>query len=117
MAKAAGPPGNIPAGDLDREIFIDVEPDVRVRYRRTESPPPWRYAVILEILVEGTWATIHLWDNAHDPEIHQEHEETRREGKKGPIVLDFESVRDAMAAAVEKGVGQWREIKDRWEGS
>lgn len=98
-----------------REIFIDIEPDVRVRYCRSAPPPPFRYAVVLEILVEGEWTAIRLWDNAHALDEHHEHEYTRREGKKQPTLLKFASTNDAMASGIHKATAEWRAIVRQWE--
>lgn len=56
-----------------REIFVDINVDVRIRYGRSERIPI-RYAIALETRVEGKRTTIHLWDNAHDADEHHEHE-------------------------------------------
>jgi hypothetical protein len=50
--------------DWDREVFIDLERDVRIRCCRTGLPPPLRYAITLEVAVENRWTTVRLWDNA-----------------------------------------------------
>lgn len=59
-----------------REIFIDVAPDIRIRYRRSEPPPPVPYAITLEAFEGGDWTTVRLWDNADAVDEH--HEEPRR---------------------------------------
>lgn len=100
----------------EREIFIDVEPDIRIRYRRSEPPPPVSYAIVLESLENGEWTTVRLWDNADVVDEHHEHEYTRAGGKQAPDILDFSSSNEAMAAAIRKAktetpaiVRQWRE--------
>ncbi len=100
----------------EREIFIDVEPDIRIRYRRSEAPPPVSYAIVLESLEGGEWTTVRLWDNADAVDEHHEHEHTRSGGKQTPAVLDFSSPNEAMAAAIKRAkadapgiVRQWRE--------
>jgi hypothetical protein len=100
----------------EREIFIDVERDTRIRYRRSEPPPPVSYAITLEIHEDGEWTTVRLWDNADAVDEHHEHEYARASGKQAPAVLDFSSPNEAMAAAIKKGktdapgiVRQWRE--------
>ena len=100
----------------EREIFIDVEPDIRIRYRRSESPPPVSYAITLESLEGGAWTTVRLWDNADVLDEHHEHEYTRAGGKQAPAILEFSSSNEAMAAAIRKAkteapviVRQWRE--------
>jgi hypothetical protein len=37
----------------DREIFIDLASDLRIRYRRSNPPPPIDYAITLEV-----WGTL-----------------------------------------------------------
>ncbi len=86
----------------EREIFIDVEPDIRIRYRRGEPPPPVSYAITLESLEDGDWTTVRLWDNADTVDEHHEHEYTRASGKQRPTILDFSSPNEAMAAAIGK---------------
>lgn len=100
----------------EREIFIDVEPDIRIRYRRSEPPPPVSYAIVLESLEDGEWTTVRLWDNADVVDEHHEHAYTRAGGKQAPAILEFSSSNDAMAAAIRKAkaeapviVRQWRE--------
>jgi hypothetical protein len=100
----------------EREIFIDVEPDIRIRYRRSEPPPPVSYAIVLESLEDGEWTTVRLWDNADVVDEHHEHEYTRAGGKQAPDILYFSSSNEAMAAAIRKAkteapaiVRQWRE--------
>jgi hypothetical protein len=100
--------------ESDREIFIDLEPEVRIRYRRSEPPPPVRYAITLEQLVEGRWTTIRLWDNADAVDEHHEHEYTRAEGKRSPVILPIPSSNEAMAAAIRKAKTEWPAILRAW---
>lgn len=99
-----------------REVFIDLEHDVRIRYRRSEPPPPLRYAITLELLADGQWTTVRLWDNADGVDEHHEHEYARSQGKQPPAILPFASVNAAMAAAIEKAGSQWPAIVRRWRG-
>lgn len=100
--------------DWDREVFIDIEPGVRIRYCRTEAPPPVTYAVMLELFEMGSWTTIRLWDNADAVDEHHEHEYTPAEGKQPPTRLLFESVNIAMAKAIEKAKTEWPAIMRQW---
>lgn len=102
--------------EWEREVFIDIEPDVRIRYCRSESPPPFKYAIMLEASIDGGWTTIRLWDNADALDEHHEHEYTRVEGKQTPIVLPFGSVNEAMDASIRKARAEWRAILRRWRG-
>ncbi|MCA1846129.1 MAG: hypothetical protein LC792_23650 [Actinobacteria bacterium] len=97
-----------------REVFIDIEPNVRVRYRRSEPPPPLEYAVTLEVEIDSEWTTIRLWDNADAVGLHHEHEYTRTQGKQPAVVLDALSTNDAMAAAIHKAIDEWQAILTRW---
>jgi len=102
--------------EWEREIFIDVEPGLRIRYCRSESPPPVRYAITLELLVDNAWTTIRLWDNADAVDEHHEHEYTRIEGKQPPARWPRRSVNEAMAAAITKARTDWTAIVRRWRG-
>lgn len=101
----------------EREIFIDVEPDIRIRYRRSEPPPPVFYAITLESLEAGEWTTVRLWDNADAVDEHHEHEHTRAGGKQAPVVLEFSSSNEAMAAAIKKAKADALEIVRQWRES
>ena len=101
----------------EREIFIDVEPDIRIRYRRSEPPPPVSYAIVLESFEDGVWVTVRLWDNADAVDEHHEHEYTRAGGKQSPIILDVGSPNDAMAAAIRKAKAEAPEIVRQWRES
>src|SRR3954471_7463108 len=98
-----------------REFFIDLNPVLRIRVRRSQPPPPIDYAITLEFLDLGRWSTIRLWDNADGIDLHHEHTYTRNGGKQPPIIHNFATPNDAMAAAIEQAklladaiVGQWR---------
>lgn len=97
-----------------REVFIDVEPGIRIRFRRSEAPPPVSYAITLESLEDGEWTTVRLWDNADAVDEHHEHEHKRSMGKQPPVVLDFNSVNEAMAAAISKAKAEAPEIVRQW---
>lgn len=53
-----------------REWSKGLDPESRIAVS-TEGRPPVRYVVRLEILIDGSWRTIHLFDNAHG--VHDEH--------------------------------------------
>lgn len=103
--------------DTKRESFIDLEPGMRIRFRRSEAPPPVSYAITLEVLEGDEWTTMRLWDNADDFDEHHEHVHTREGGKQPPTILDFKSTNDAMAAAIRKAKEQAREIVRTWRES
>lgn len=98
----------------EREVFIDLEPDTRVRFRRSESPPPISYAITLEILEGSEWTTVRLWDNADDLDEHHEHAYKPESGKQPPTISEFKSSNDAMAAAIRKAKAEAPEIVRRW---
>jgi hypothetical protein len=100
----------------DREIFIDLGSELRIRYRRSNPPSPVSYAITLEVLEESGWQAIRLWDNAHAPEEHHEHPYRRTEGKQPPVLRPHPTVNAAMADAItrarrhaEQHVRQWKE--------
>lgn len=101
----------------EREVFIDLESGLRIRFRRSEAPPPVSYAITLELLENDDWTTVRLWDNADDVGEHHEHTHTREGGKQPPTILDFESGNDAMAAAIRKAKDEAGEIVRRWRES
>jgi len=100
----------------EREIFIDIEPDIRIRFRRSEAPPPVSYAITLEYLFDGSWTTVRLWDNADDVGEHHEHEYTRATGKQSPEIHQFDSPNDAMAAAIGRAKSEAQKFVRQWRG-
>lgn len=100
--------------DWPREVFIAIEPGLRIRYCRSESPPPVTYAVVLEALVDGAWETVRLWDNVDNPDVHHEHAYLPGQGKQPPATLRFTSSNDAMSAAIRKARTECRTILRRW---
>ena len=101
----------------EREVFIDLEPGLRIRFRRSEAPPPVSYAIMLELFEADDWTTVRLWDNADDVDEHHEHAHTRDGGKQPPAILDFRSGNDAMATAIRKAKDEAKEIVRRWRES
>jgi len=99
-----------------REVFIDLERGIRIRYRRSEPPPPFRYAITLEVLVETRWTTVRLWHNTDAIDEHHEHPYTRAQGKQPPAILPFASGNAATAAAIERAATEWPTIVRRWRG-
>jgi hypothetical protein len=104
----------VPTG---REIFIDVELGIRIRFRRSEPPPPVSYAITLESLEDGEWTTVCLWDNADAVDEHHEHRHTRTDGKQPATIMSFDSPNDAMAAAIRKAKADAPEIVRQWSES
>jgi hypothetical protein len=90
---------------------------MRIRYRRSEAPPPVAYAITLEYEADGVWETVHLWDNADAVDEHHEHLYTRTDGKQAPAILDFGSANEAMAAAMHKAKKDAEEIVRQWQAS
>jgi hypothetical protein len=97
-----------------REIFIDIEPGLRIRYRRSEPPPPTYYAITLEVLEGAHWTAIRLWDNADHPDKHHEHAYTKA-GKQPALILQRRSTNEAMALAIRTARQKAAEIMRRWE--
>lgn len=101
----------------DREILDEVEPGVRARYRRSEAPPPYTYAITVEVKEKGRWHTVRLWDNADDVHEHHLHRYTRQEGKQSPVILKFKSINEAMAVANDEARRRTSEIVRQWRQS
>ena len=101
----------------NREVFIDAEPGIRIRFRRSQPPPPVSYAITLESFEDGKWTTVRLWDNADAVDEHHEHEYRQLDGKQPPVILDFESSNEAMAAAISKAKLDAPEMVRQWRGS
>lgn len=97
-----------------REVLDEVEPGVRVRYRRSEPPPPYTYAITLEVEEQGIWQTVRLWDNADEVNEHHVHQYNRRDGKQSPMILKFDSVNEAMAAAKDEARRRAAEMVRQW---
>jgi len=98
-----------------REVLDEVAPGVRVRYCRSEPPPPYTYAVTVEVEVaEQSWTAVRLWDNADDVNEHHMHRYTRQEGKQSPEILNFKSVNEAIAASKKEAQEGWAEMVRQW---
>lgn len=100
-----------------REVLDEVEPGIRVRYLRSEPPPPYTYAVTVEVKESGIWQTVRLWDNADDVNEHHVHGYTRQKGKQSPEILEFRSINEAMATAEREAKEGWAEIVRQWRQS
>ncbi|HVD37260.1 MAG TPA: hypothetical protein VNC15_00340 [Solirubrobacterales bacterium] len=101
-----------------REVVDEVAPGIRVRYRRSEPPRPYTYAVTVEVEVgDGVWTTVRLWDNADDVNEHHLHRYTQQEGKQSPEILRFKSINEAMAMADDEARKRWKEIVEQWRQS
>jgi hypothetical protein len=103
--------------DWPREVFIELDLSVRIRYCRSEHPPPIEYAVMLEVMTDGDWTTIGLWDNADASGQHHEHRYTRSEGKQDPAMLEFATTNGAVASAIRKAATDWQAILKAWNES
>lgn len=102
----------------EREVVYDQDEScVRVRYRRSEPPPPYTYAVTVEVREQGVWQTVRLWDNADDVHEHHVHEYTPNEGKQKPEIRKFNSINDAMAVATFEARKMTKEIVRQWRRS
>jgi len=98
-----------------REVVDEVAPGIRVRYRRSEPPRPYTYAITVEAEVgEDIWTTVRLWDNADDVNEHHVHRYTRQEGKQNPVILEFRSINEAIATAKKEAQEGWAEIVRQW---
>lgn len=102
----------------EREVvYAQSEPGVRIRYRRSEPPPPYTYAVTVEVKEKGVWQTVRLWDNADDVHEHHVHEYTRIEGKQKPEIREYSSINEAMAVANSEARNRTKEIVSQWRKS
>jgi hypothetical protein len=97
-------------------LMVEGSPE-RINRACSEPPPPVSYAITLESLENGDWTSVRLWDNADAVDEHHEHEYTRAGGKQAPVVLDFSSSNEAMAAAIKKAKAGAREIVRQWRTS
>jgi hypothetical protein len=61
------------------------------------------------------WETVRLWDNADAIDEHHEHRYTRTDGKQAPTILGFDSVNEAMAAALDKAKAEAPEMVRQWQ--
>jgi len=102
-----------------RETFHEVKALRRahIRYRRSAPPPPFSYAVTLEVVEEGKLHTVRLWDNADSVHEHHEHIYTRGGGKQDPLIMEFASPNEAMAAAIAKAKREAGEMVRQWQAS
>jgi hypothetical protein len=71
----------------------------------------------VEVKEEGVWHTVRLWDNADDVHEHHVHGYTRTEGKQQPIIREFHSINEAMAAADREARKETAEIVRQWRES
>jgi hypothetical protein len=101
----------------NREVLIKVKAGIRVRYRRSEPPPPYTYAITLEVYEKSVWKTVRLWDNADNVYEHHVHEYTRQGEKQTPLILQFNSVNEAMAAANDEARNRAQELVREWRQS
>lgn len=101
-----------------REVLHQIEPGIRVRYCRSEPPPPYTYAVTVEAEVaQESWTVVRLWDNADDVNEHHVHRYTQQEGKQSPEILSFKSINEAMAVANDEAREGGKVIVEQWRQS
>ena len=55
-----------------------------------------------------------LWDNADEVNEHHVHQYNRRDGKQSPMILEFDSINQAMAAAKDEARRRAAEIVRQW---
>jgi hypothetical protein len=95
----------------EREWFKGLDPESRIAVT-VVGRPLHRYVVRLEILADGSWQTVHLFDNAHDR--HDEHvylsdeKQTAREFFLGPTT-------QALPTAIELLDSHWAAIIRLWK--
>lgn len=91
------------------DLWLDV--DVRIFVER-EGQPLERYAVMLQVLRDGAWCTIRLFDNAHG--AHDMHR-YRRSDKQGAEQFFDGEPREALPAAIMHLKRHWQAIVETWE--
>jgi hypothetical protein len=91
------------------DLWLDL--DVRVLVER-EGHPLQRYAVMLQLLRDGLWKTIRLFDNAHG-----HHDMHRYVGDEKQIAERFHqgTAREALPAAILHLKEHWQSIVEGWE--
>jgi hypothetical protein len=87
-----------------------LAPDVRIQ-AEGEGRPLERYAVTLQVRIEGRWRTVRLLDNAHG-----EHEMHRYTGTEKQAAERFAhgSVREVAPQAIDYLESNWEEIARAW---
>jgi hypothetical protein len=99
-------------------MFDTEVPDIRVRWRRSQPPPPYTYAVTIEVEEsEEVWTTVKLWDNADDVHEHHVHEYKRHDGKQKPMIRSFKSINEAIAVAIAEAREAAVEVVSDWRQS
>ena len=95
------------AGSFIRVLALDARVLVEL-----EGRPLARYAVMLQLRVEGDWQTIRLLDNAHDQ--HDMHRYTGTE--KQPAERFAEGpVNEIVPAAIRHLTEHWEAIAGSWK--
>jgi len=77
-----------------------------------EGRPLERYAVMLQVHIEGTWQTIHLLDNAHGQ--HDVHRYTGSEKQPAERFADG-SARKVIPQAIAYLISNWEGIARSWQ--
>jgi hypothetical protein len=88
-----------------------LDPDVRVLVER-HGQPLERYAVMLQVLRDGEWRTIRLFDNAHGG--HDMHRYDRYEKQDAERFFEGQP-REALPAAIMHLKEHWQAIVESWE--
>lgn len=93
----------------EREFFVAVSVDVRVR-ARLRNRPPTQYAISLEAHSEetGSFETIRLFDNAHG--AHEMHRFRPGTGKMPGEIFFHGNTNAAIPAAIDLLKRDWQEI-------
>ena len=96
-----------------REWFKGLEPELRIVVL-TQGRPPYQYVVRLETFVEGSWRTIHLFDN-----VHGKHDEHHYVGNVKQPADEFfvGAASHALPAAIDLLDSNWSAIMRRWKES
>lgn len=76
-----------------------------------EGRPLERYAIMLQLLIEGKWQTIRLFDNVHGD--HDMHRYTGSEKQSAERFAEG-SVNEVAPQAIDYLIEHWEAIADSW---
>jgi hypothetical protein len=96
----------------DRHRVIDLDGRTRIIIRRS-SVHPVEYAFTLVRDYGDDTHAVAVFDNAHGPDEHHEHQYIRAD--KQPPIVTWGNVNRAMHTAISKITSEWRSLVREWE--